>query len=365
MSVIQEASLNFDFEEIILNVATQISEESGKSITEILDQFVKNISPIADSVAKIYKDGLENNKNEHINYEKELISEFEERLYEVWKSPLDRFNLLIVMCRELGASVNNDFRSEEFEEKTYKLEVLTRMQAHAIHISCEILHLLKGGYADGAMARWRSLHECAVISKIINESSDEIAEKYYYHKHIDDYKFSLSYSEHSESLGFESIDNKSLEIISNKHDELVKKYGTHYANDYGWAVDVIGKKKVNFYDLEAFSGLGYLRPYYKFSSIRVHLGSKSLDYKLSLSLSEEFGEEELLMAGPSNEGLIEPMQCSALSLIDVTLMSLVASKSVNSLIFSKILELWNLDLQNELLDSEQILRMRGQTSQGE
>lgn len=363
MSIIQAGNLEFNFEEIILNIANKISEESGKPISEVLDAIAKNISSITDSVADIYKQGLEDNKNEHIKYERALISEFEEGLYKTWGHSLDRFNLLIVMCRELGSSVNNKFRSENFEKKTYKLEVLTRMQAHAVHISCEILQLLKGGYADGAMARWRSLHECAVISKIINESSDEVAEKYYLHKYIDDYKFSISYSEHCDSLGFKPIDDKSLEFITNINNELIKKYGSHYANDYGWAVDVIGKKKVTFYDLESLSGLGSFRPYYKFSSIRVHLGSKSLDYKLSLSLSKEFEEAEILMAGPSNEGLIDPMQCAALSLIDVTLMSLAATESVNTLLFSKILQLWNRELQHELVDAEESLRNRRQAAQ--
>lgn len=356
MSLIYKGTLDLNFEGIILNSLNDIVKETGGTIEEVTAGFMKKSNLISDSIAQSFAKILDKNAKEYVSYNKNIILGFEENLHNIWGAPLDRFNLLIIMCREIGSDINNKFRHPDYPVKSYKLEVSTRIHAHAVHLASEIFQLLKGGFADGAMARWRSLHECAVIIRVIAESPEVIAEKYYHHKTVDDYKFSQSYREHYKTLGFEELNEKTIMQIKIKYDELIDKYGVNYANDNGWANDVFSKKKVTFFDLEEFSELGWLRPFYKFSSVRVHLGSKSLDYKLSLSLSSKFKKNEVLISGPSNEGLIDPMQCTALSLIYVTtsLMSLI--DSIDHVILGKTLELWNKMLQRELVEAEEKLK---------
>jgi Family of unknown function (DUF5677) len=363
MSIVYSGVLGLNFEEKIIDVINKISQSSGKSIDDILESFKDKADYIFDGIAESFSSSLDKHGEEHIKYDKELVTGFEERLYDVWKAPLDRFNLLIIMCREIGSEINNKFRGEDFLKKSYQFEVATRIHAHAVHLACEVHQLAKGGYADGAMARWRSLHECAVISRIISESSEEVSKRYYYHKIIDDYKFSQSYSEHCNALGFQTLSESSLEELKNKYLDLLREYGNDYANDHGWSNILFSKKKVNFYELEALAELSHFRPFYKFSSIRVHLGSKSLDYKLSLSLSTQYNKEEILLSGPSNEGLIDPIQCTALSLIYVTTSLMSLMTSIDYVILEKTLFLWNSTLQKELIDAGDVLKKRNESTE--
>lgn len=288
------------------------------------------------------------------------MKKFEERLYDTWSKPLVRFEMIIVMCRELGSEINQWHVDNGGWD--IKLEVISRLHAHSIQISCEILQLLKSGFADGAMARWRSLHECSVIARILSEGSKELAEKYSEHKYIDDYKFSTSYAEHSDALQFKNIGEASLKAIKNKYTELVDKYGESFKNENGWSYDLFNKKKITFYDLENYSGLDFLRPFYKFSSVRVHVNSKSVDYKLSLSLSYKHNKDEILLSGPSNEGLVDPMQCASMSLIDTTRSLLSINENIDSLVSEKILLLWDDKLKEELVEASEILEAKGSTN---
>lgn len=346
-----------EIEEILIKSAVKVAEDSGNSVDYVWDKFKSKLEPLLEELSLIYKSGLEDNKDDYLNYHIKEMRSFEKRLYRDWKKPLGRFELMIVMCRELGSQVNDEFRKGD--DKSYKLEVLTRLHAHSVQIACEIFQLLKGGYADGAMARWRSLHESAVISRLLSKSEEIVAEKYYYHKFIDDYKFSLSYDEHSDSLEFEKIDDDTLNKIKNKYHGLLEKYGDNYKNEYGWCSDLFNKRKVNFFEIELFVGLSHLRPFYKFSSNRVHIGSKSIDYKLSLSLSSQIWDEEILLSGPSNEGLVDPMQCAGMSLVDITESLLLIIPSIDMLVSGKVLSLWNEQMKLELVDAEASLKKKG------
>ncbi|MEI7408003.1 DUF5677 domain-containing protein [Pectobacterium aroidearum] len=348
--------LSREIENIFIKSAMEIAEKNNRTVDYVFDNLKDKFEPLLDELSYIYNGTLENNKDDYLKYHLDEVKGFENRLYGTWGKPLGRFEMMIVMCRELGSEVNDEFRKGSGE--SYKLEVLTRLHAHSLQISCEILQLLKGGYADGAMARWRSLHESAVISRLISTSGEELAERYYNHKHIDNYKFSISYNEHCDYLDFEKVDDIAIEKIKLRYDSLLEKYGESYKNDYGWCFDVFNKKKVTFYDIESFVGLSYLRPFYKFSSNRVHVGSKSISYKLTLSLSYKSWDKEILLSGPSNEGLVDPMQCTGLSLIDITDSLLSITPTVDSMISTKILSIWNNKLQRELVEANEELEKK-------
>ncbi len=84
-------------------------------------------------------------------------------------------------------------RDNEFYENNHVFFVLTRSHARACQIAREILTLIKNGYADGAMARWRALHEISVISSFIAKHGNEVAEKYLLHSNIESNKAAVLY----------------------------------------------------------------------------------------------------------------------------------------------------------------------------
>lgn len=350
--------IKFDLESTFLEAVNNVAKEKKLNAEDVVGLIGnEKINKTLDEVAKVIDKKLEEDKNEYLKEHLLDVRSFEERLYLTWPKPLIRLEMIIVMCRELGSEIYKWHIANACGN--IKLDVIAKLHAHSIQISCEILQLLKSGFADGAMARWRSLHECAVIARILSHGDEELAEKYEEHKYIDDYKFSKSYAEHSEVLLFEKLDDMSITSIKNKYDSLIKKYGESFSKENGWSYKLFNKKKISFYDLESFSGLDFLRPFYKFSSVRVHVNSKSVTYKLSLSLSYKHHNEEILLSGPSNEGLVDPLQCTSMSLIDTTKSLLSLNPNIDSLVSSKILSLWDDKLKSELIEASESLERKG------
>jgi len=76
----------------------------------------------------------------------------------VWEKPLDLLDALISLSLELGSEFSQKFNSATSSDSDIILHVLTRLHARGCQVSSEILTLLRGGFADGAHARWRTLH---------------------------------------------------------------------------------------------------------------------------------------------------------------------------------------------------------------
>ena len=62
-------------------------------------------------------------------------------------------------------------------QRDYVFEALSRLLARACRIAEEVLVLLKAGYGQGALARWRALHEVAVVADLIAENGEDCAER--------------------------------------------------------------------------------------------------------------------------------------------------------------------------------------------
>jgi hypothetical protein len=87
------------------------------------------------------------------------LAGFRKRLYDRWKAPLEGLRMMLTMSRELGDSVNQEIRqSPDAASRRHLIDQLARSHARACQIVEEILCLLEGGFSDGALARWRTLH---------------------------------------------------------------------------------------------------------------------------------------------------------------------------------------------------------------
>jgi hypothetical protein len=191
--------------------------------------------------------------------------------------------------------------------------------------------------------------------KFLCQEVDVVAKRYLDHQHVDSYKAAKQFNEYSNGLGYKQITKSQMNKIKCQYNEVLKKYGKEFSEDYGWAVSVIGKKRPNFFDIESKTELSILRPYYKFSSTNVHAGPKSIGFKLGLSLTNE----DILLAGPSNEGFIDPVQCTSLSLIQSTCALISALPSLDRRLFENVLWLWHEEIKSELIVAERKLIRSG------
>lgn len=84
-----------------------------------------------------------------------------------------------------------------------QLNIATRLHARAIHIAKKISHFAEGGYADGAMARWRSLHKTSVIASFLSEGDEQLSVRF--SDSIEKLKAARTYVDHQDSLDFERV----------------------------------------------------------------------------------------------------------------------------------------------------------------
>lgn len=300
---------------------------------ELIEELEGSIPQIIKEMTESILSTLQIDRPAMLKAHRKEMSSFEKRLQSDWKKPFDLFETFLVLAFEAGDEFNNEFRKDESEAENYVFEALTRLHARACQIASEVLVLLKSGFADGAHARWRSLHEIAVVASFIKTHGNEVAERYLLHDNIESYKVATLYLKHYEALGDEPIPPDEYDSIKAVRDKLIDRFGNSYRNDYGWAASAIGKDAPKFCDIEENSGLDHLRPYYKLASHNVHANPKGVMFRLGLVGNAQ----NILLAGPSNFGFTDPAQGTVLSLRLVTVTLITSKPTIDNIVLSNIL----------------------------
>lgn len=292
------------FEDLRKSVETE--NLSNTELNKILeDAYIESIPDLA----RILKEELDERSNLRLAEDGEYSEGFRERLYCTWKSPIDRLDIMIVSSQELGSEFNDWVRkSGALSPKT---DVQTRLHARSVYLASQIVYLIRGGFADGALAAWRSLHETCVILKLISGEDEKLASRFLAHEVVGKKNVADAYKNHSEKLNFEPLSDEDYKKIYDLFKKAENDYGKNFTSeDYGWTSGLKGKSILKFRALEEYVELNYLRPFYKLASDETHAGVASIGYKLGLSLTNE----DILLSGPSNEGMTDPLQLCGLSL---------------------------------------------------
>jgi hypothetical protein len=221
--------------------------------------------------------------------------------------------MLLTVTREFGAAVNTETRKQTSASQMHLVDVLTRSHARACQVTEEVITLLAAGLADGAMAHWRTLHEIAVVALLVSRGGEELATPFWDHQIIESSRAAREYQKYQKRLDLDSIPNEELLAIEASRRAAGDRFGPDFDSPYGWAAPYVGCARPNFSNLEESIGIDHLRPYYRMASHNVHANPKGLFFKLGL-----LDEAEILLAGPSNLGLADPGQSTAISLMQTT-----------------------------------------------
>jgi hypothetical protein len=232
------------------------------------------------------------------------ISAFRGRMEVRWREPLDRLRMLLTMIREWCGTINKTQSRDPQKKQTRK--VLVRFLTRGCQVADEIICLLENGFADGAMARWRTLHEIAIVAAVIAKHGDEITARYLDHQHVESKRAMEKYIVTSPQLGYRPLAKAKQQSIRRAYDRVTGKYGKNFGADYGWAGLHLKKERPTFIDLEASVGRSHMRSHYQMGNDNVHAGVKSMYVRLGL-----LGDYDGLLAGRSNAGLAEPGQNTA------------------------------------------------------
>lgn len=341
-------SLNLDDSQVPAHILATHPPDDGKLIIElgntepIIDDLARQLSDqlmvVVPRIASEIGDGITNTLMQRsrrmLKSRRKETARYESRLIKSWQRSLDSLETMIVIATEAGEECNGQLRAAPHQDLPHLIEAATRLHARSCQVSSEILTLLKSGYSDGAHARWRCLHEIAVVLFFLAAKGDDIAEAYLLHGAIDSYRAAQIYQQQCERLGFEPYSDDEMHKFAEDRTALLNRYGPLYGEEYGWAAITLGKKHTTFRDIEDSIELKHMRPYYKMASHNVHANPKGIYFRLGLSSDES----DILLAGPSSYGLTDPGQGVAVSLLQTTTALLTIEPNLDRLVMCNVLK---------------------------
>lgn len=308
-------------------------EDVDEAVHEIIQIISKAIPDITSETAEIILKQLKADAPSMLKEHRKERRSFESMIVRMWKKPLELMEMFLVIALEAGDEFNEQFRQTAFAEADYVFDVLTRLHARGCQIGAEVLALLKSGYADGAHARWRTLHEIAVVALFVAKHGNSVAERYICHDVVESYRAAKQYQEHCEAINHEPITEEGMREIENSYLDMVNRFGSSFKNSYGWASFALGKDDPTFTDIEKNVELEHFRPFYKLASHNVHANPKGITFKLGLSPDDE----AILLAGASNTGFADPAHGTAISLLQITMALLTTRPTIDGLAICNIL----------------------------
>lgn len=309
------------------------------------DEAVSRISEIIERSLKL-------NPEEILNVHRKDQIGFEKRLYERWKESLDLLESLIQISIESGRIHKKKLDKVVDETNKFKFDAITQIHARACQIANEILVLLKAGYADGALVRWRALYELAVVSIFLSNNDNQISERYLEHEIFIRNKDANDHQKYCGILGYPPLEEEVMQQIKEGKEGLSKKYGDEFKNDWDWIPKAVLSNR-NFKALAESEhvGLGYLHPFYRRSSAAAHGLSRGL-YRSGLMAQKQ---HDTLLCNGSNYGLADPLQLTCISLRQITdtLLSLLFDSDSLSLQF--VLKYFNNSISNKAVSIQKAI----------
>ncbi len=313
-----------DLELFLNRISEGINTMMIETIPKLSDTLLKHLKTESKSATR------EDKRNENT---------FKKSLNKQWGKTLDLLDMLLVIALDMGDNFTTDYSiNHAYSHRDFVFEVLVKFHSRSCQVMKEIITLLRAGLADGAFARWRTLHEISVTSSFVSKHGQDTAERYLKHEVVESYKAAKQYMEYSKILENITITDKEIKELKSKTEDLLMLYGSTYDEPYGWAVkalgkDVNGKYRPKFSHIEKDVFLDHLRPYYQWSSDNVHAHARGLFHRLGNP--EEM--DDILLAGYSNIGLEEPLYFSAFSFVQITITLLLTKPTIDTLVWSNIL----------------------------
>jgi len=321
--------------QIVADTVGKAVEESGVLDEEEISKIVNDIFPeILSKLSHQVHQTLICNSASMLSDRRKSFTAFCNRNMKRWKTAFDLFETYIVICTEAGECFNRDLRPKAAETSEVTFDLVVRRHARACHIAEEILCLLKCGFADGAHARWRALHEVAVTAMFIAKHGPQCAERFYWHEVVESYKGMLVHKEYEHRLQEKGPSAQEVAECKLLYESVIERYGKEFSEPYGWASFLFPRKRVSFADIEKDVDLDHMRPYYKWASQNIHSGAKGIKKKLGLCEATE----DILLVGQSNSGMTDPAHATAISLAQVTSTLLALEPNIDRVVELTIIQ---------------------------
>ena len=353
-------SFKFEFDGNDHDVTIQITDEDIEYVVKATERFENEqlagvVDKAGDDIANLLlkflssRDGLKNLRRIQGD-----VEAFKERLEHRWGKPLGKLRMLLAIVTEWGEGIYERRRRVKGGKLSHLDDVVLRLHVRACQVTSEIIVLLENGYADGAMARWRTLHEITIVAAVIAKFGEELAERYVYYQIVESFGALKAYERNHEALGFKPSTKKQSAKTRKEYVKILQRYGKKFGEEYGWAayhLQVGERQRVSFARLEEEAGDAMMRSPYKMASYNVHASPKGVYFKLA-----SLEGSPVLLAGMSNAGLTDPAQHTAVSLAEITLLIIGESPVFDDIVIGKIVVRLEAEILRELGKADRKLR---------
>ena len=331
-------------------IALSFDDEDIRDFKTNLDEITESMSDempnLVAETSRALLSRLKSDWKRESHRSRREMSIFRARLYARWQEPVDKITMILAIAREYGGEVNREMRMTISEENEFSVDVLTRSHARACQMTAEIIHLIEGGFSDGALARWRSLHELAVITMFIAQCGENLAKRYIEHNVIESKRAVMEYKRHMSTLGHEDdIDDDEYIEICHSYDNAINTYGSAFGGPYGWADGYLDGLRPNFSNIEKSIDLDHMRPYYRLASHSTPANPKGIYFNLGLAANLD-----VLLAGPSNTGFADPGQLAANSLVQISTVLFNRKPTFDSVVASHLMSELSRDIAYTFVD---------------
>ena len=151
------------------------------------------------------------------------------RLNKRWKRPFELFEGVLLLGSQLGSEFNQEESADAKQKNDLMFAALIRLHARCCLLFAEVLALLKAGFASGAYARWRTLHETAVTAWFLSNGDQLLAEKYLAHQTVKTLEDAEQYQKDCVELGFQPVSEEHMKALRLKCDQLRQKFGDAFS----------------------------------------------------------------------------------------------------------------------------------------
>jgi hypothetical protein len=172
--------------------------------------------------------------------QREVNARATRRLLRPWAGSLDWLRASIGVSQD-AAYLAAELPPDRSTPKSQR-QALQALHVHGCLIGGEVLVLLESGYASGALARWRALHEVTVIAKFIADRGSETAKRFLQHEAAN-----AERTRKAATVGLGP--DEEPEPLHRRHARTLRRQPQGFGTDYGWAGPDLGLKRPTFSDL--------------------------------------------------------------------------------------------------------------------
>jgi uncharacterized protein DUF5677 len=269
--------------------------------------------------------------SEEARQRREMVG-FRRRLGQRWQRPFGLLRMLLTVYRESGEQMANALIGTNEGGRPLTATVLIELHARSCQVLYEVVTLIEGGFADGAMARCRTLHEIAVTAMFLQQGDEGLTRAYRDHEVVESWKAVQKHVKYQGRIAEKPPSPKIQEKLKARYDALLSKYGKPFKEQYGWAAAALKKDRPSFADIELATNVDHLRPYYQLASHPVHANAKGLYFKLGAF------KRRGTLALATNHGFATPASNAVISLIQTTSAVLMLAPSLDAIVNARLIQ---------------------------